>query len=284
MKFLVISIALLQSVFASDFSDLKVSTINMWGVPFQREMPLARCEALAREVSRAEYDLVFTQEVFSPNMRKTIRAYSDESFEDFYARPETLKLTHGLYNLSTFKIVKGDFRPFVDCGGIQCLAKKGIMYMQIELDNGRRVDTFNTHLQAFSENDEIRREQMQTLKSFVRQKNNGELPILLLGDFNISSKRSEYDVLIRELSFFRDAYREYWPNREGATWDPRNDWTGGSAAHRFDYIFYRDGLIDSWEVKNSYVEFDERLPWGRSNYVYVSDHYGVGAELRLNHH
>lgn len=289
MKFFLLLAASIQFVFASSYSEIKVSTINMWGIPGQRKMVFARCEALGKEINKQEHNMVFVQEAFTSGMRGTIKANSGDSYRGLFIYPRTLKLSHGLYNLSQYKVTKASFMPFRSCGGVQCLAKKGVLYMQIELNNGKRVDTFNTHLQAFWENSKIRAQQLKTLKRFINSINKGDLPVVLAGDFNISADGSEYQYLTETLSDFTDTYKDSNPNLDGDTWVPsENYWINGGSSQRIDYIFVRDGKKDHWEVVDSFVDFNTELPWNlpdkeRSNYIYVSDHFGVTSKLHLSH-
>lgn len=273
-------------------TDLKILSLNMWSVPVQREMVFARTEAVGKVLAQKEYDLILFQEVFTNGVRASLLYHIGTGYyNNLFQRAPVGKLNSGIYNMSRYKILKSSFMPYNICGGIQCKAKKGIMYMQVLLDNGIKVDVFNHHTQAYSHNDGIRKLQLLQLKEFIKSKNNSSIPVVIAGDFNVDGNVAEYSILKEIFPNMKDVWHEKYPNKQGNTWDPiKNYWASIDAdatrvPERLDYILIRDGNKHKWKINDVEVTFKEELPWYGENdfaqYVLVSDHYGVKADLSL---
>jgi endonuclease/exonuclease/phosphatase family metal-dependent hydrolase len=286
---------LLLLVITNTYAEVKQSTIsvlclNLWTVPLQRKMVWARAEAAGLELAKRQYDLVLMQEVFTPGVRSTMLYHTGEGFFDRYQRVYT-RLNSGLFNLSKFEIVKTAFMPWTTCGGAQCFAKKGIFYLQIKMPNGELVDVFNTHLQAYTWYDNVRRLQLLQTKAYIESKNDGSRPIILAGDFNIDFHTAEYGVFAEIFPNYVDTFEKMNPGVKGYTWDPYvNQWAAEDFLdegdpERLDYIFVRDGQDYRWEIKSSQITFDKELPWYGSGknakYIFASDHFGILTELEL---
>jgi endonuclease/exonuclease/phosphatase family metal-dependent hydrolase len=80
------------------------------------------------------------------------------------------------------------------CTGADCLSAKGINYAKVnKLD--RRYHFFNTHLQAGSENFDIRRQQLQEFRPWINGMIGGATtePVILTGDFNVDMEHQPDD-------------------------------------------------------------------------------------------
>ena len=267
----------------------------MWSIPIQRKFIFARAEAVGRELAKKDYDMVLFQEVFTNAVRTTLLYHIGRGYEDRYQRAPFARMNSGLFNLSKFKITKTSFMPFYSCRGIQCGSKKGILYMQVRLPQGELVDVFNLHTQAYTESSDIRVSQLEQLRKFIELRNDGSIPVVLLGDFNVDGNGPEYGVFQKYLYDFKDVWNEAAPNQPGFTWDPFNNYWAQEAVEdnlgesivpeRLDYIWIRDGKKHRWKIKDVKVVFDQELPWWGSGdypkYILASDHYGVEASLEL---
>lgn len=269
-------------------NEIKVLTLNTWMIPVLRKMAKARAEAIGRELGN--YDISLMQEAFTPGVRKTMATLAKEhDFHNRYQKSTFLKINSGMYTFTRFEITKTDFMRFYNCGGPQCLSTKGILYTQIKLPSGELVDLFNTHLQAYEDDHRVRRFQMKNAMKFVNKINDGSLPVIFAGDFNVIGETPEYDTLMKELGNFTDVWRVLRPNDPGFTWDPsinnwaRYDFKESHLLQRLDYIFIRDGEDTKISVKEVSLAFDEQKMWYgvyfRPNYIFVSDHFGVEATL-----
>lgn len=282
------------SVFAASktVDTINVLTLNTWMVPGQRKMAAARAQAIGKAI--AKYDLVTLQETFTSGMRATIMTYAKlngAQFDNRYQRRHPLFLNSGKVVFSSNQITKTDFKRFLNCRGFQCFSRKGILYTQIQLPSGQLVDVFTTHLQAFEKDYLIRKWQLERLSSFVAEKNDGSLPIIFTGDFNVIGETSEYQELMQTMNGFTDVYRDFHPHDPGMTYNPEeNFWAslnpeGKVEPARLDYIFIRDGKNAHWQIKNAKIALKKAVDWTdphrTQRKILASDHYGVAATLML---
>lgn len=292
-KINILALYLLVLLFYSESkaNSLNILSLNMWSVPFQRQMTFARTEAVGKVLAQNEYDVILFQEAFTNAVRGSLLFHIGKGYHNIFQRAPLGKLNSGVFNLSKFKILKSSFMPYRICGGIQCTAKKGIMYMKIELSKGIEVDIFNHHTQAYDYNQQIRKIQLEQLKAFVDSKNDGSIPVIIAGDFNINGNGEEYPIIKEIFPRMKDVWHELYPNKLGNTWDPiKNYWASidadlNAVAERLDYILIRDGKNYKWQINETQIVFDQELPWnsglGFDKYVLASDHYGVMANLSL---
>jgi len=279
---------------SSKRDQINVLTYNVWMIPLQRKMAKARAEAIGKTIGK--YDIIFLQEAFTAGVRKTIATHAKKKTNiiNRYQTRVAYKLNSGKFTLGKFEIVKSTFRRFRNCGGIQCMSGKGVLHVQVKLPSGQLVDTFNTHLQAFEKDAYIRKWQLIEAMAFIDQVNNGDLPIIFAGDFNVIAESNEYPLLRDMLFDYRDVWFETNPTKSGYTWNPEiNPWATFDYAEsallqRLDYIFVRDGKLASWKIKSSKLSFNTEKKWfgvfKRPNYIFASDHFGVSAKLILNKH
>ena len=273
---------------------INVLTYNVWMVPLQRKMAKARAEAIGKSIGK--YDIIFLQEAFTAGIRKTIATHANKktNFINRYQTRVAYKLNSGKFTLGKFEIVKTSFRKFKNCAGFQCVSGKGVLYVQIKLPSGALVDTFNTHLQAYEKDSWIRKWQLIEAMNFVDRVNDGDIPVIFAGDFNVIADSTEYPVLRDMLDGFKDVWEETNPTKPGFTWNPEiNPWATFDYAEsallqRLDYIFVRDGKLASWKIKSSKLSFNTEKKWfgvfKRPNSIFASDHFGVSAKLILNKH
>ncbi len=264
---------------------LDVLTYNVWMIPVQGKLAAKRSALIGNYIRR--YDLVFLQEAFRKNLRKKIKSSSSKKFKDLYHYQRGNILGNGLYNLSKFSITRSKFMLFKDCEGIHCAASKGVLYMQIKLPNGMLIDTFNTHLQSFEKNHAIRVKQLAQTKRFIDNINDGTLPVMFVGDFNIIASVQEYGIFENYLVNYKDAWLDFRPSDDGFTWNPDvNTWAyydenESVQLQRLDYIFIRDGKKLKWNVLDIKLAFNKRFQ-AFTKFIYVSDHFGVHSSLELS--
>lgn len=79
-----------------------------------------------------------------------------------------------------------------DCAGYDCLAAKGVLAARVTLVDGSQVDVATAHLNARTasgvSHDRSRAawlRQLDTLATFVRQRQSAGVPLVLAGDFNV---------------------------------------------------------------------------------------------------
>ena len=194
-----------------------------------------------------------------------------------------------------------DDSPF----GAECEAGKGVGYVRLQQQNGAPLDVFWSHTQATLRAPEYelplpdfateRREQLEELAAMVEHWSPAdERDSLIMGDLNVDGLKApdapqEYGKLLAEgpgSLLGRMGFRDLWPEaapREdaGASYAHRNDHVGTELPEeRLDYLLWRDRNGGDICDQHPRVErhFDAHRPSGAT--VDLSDHYGVGGELR----
>jgi endonuclease/exonuclease/phosphatase family metal-dependent hydrolase len=276
--------------FAAD--TFKVMTLNTWMIPFLRKGATARAQIIGKEA--AKYELVLLQEAFNKRLRKNIAGYATDDFKNRYMpNKRSLKINSGMFALTSFKIIDNNFVEFSDCKGIQCMSKKGVQHLRLELPSGLKIDVFNTHLQAFQKDALIRKFQLDQAMEFLEKINKGEYPVIFAGDFNIISEIGEYTSLNNKLNGFKDVWQSANPNDPGYTWEPfinwyaKPDYNESTLRQRIDYIFVRDGKQDQWNIRSAQIILNTPQPYEYKRGVsqtFASDHFGIMAELELISH
>jgi hypothetical protein len=186
--------------------------------------------------------------------------------------------------------------------GAECDAGKGVGYVRLRQANGQALDVFWSHTQAslrppeYSEppNFLTKREgQLKELAGMVKQWSPmGERDAVIMGDLNVNGDKEledEYKKLIQTGPDsllggigFRDLWAESAPKDDrGLTWSHRNDHVpSNTPQERLDYVLWRDRKGDDMCAQHPFVErkFDALRPSGAT--IDLSDHFGVGVELR----
>jgi endonuclease/exonuclease/phosphatase family metal-dependent hydrolase len=162
------------------------------------------------------------------------------------------------------------------------LARKGILYARVRIDEHRAVDVANVHLQAGYDAaaQRVRFAQLGHLRDTITEMGSPERPFVVCGDFNIcglacSRDASGYAELTAALSEFvdlgaADDLPTLHPHPEGNAlayaFEP------DAASQRVDYVFLRP----TPDVRCASVArfFDRPIESG-----WASDHYGLQATL-----
>jgi endonuclease/exonuclease/phosphatase family metal-dependent hydrolase len=215
-----------------------------------------------------------------------------------------------------YRACTSDSPKFLDFGA-ECDAGKGVAFVRLKRDNGDELDVYWSHTQATLRPPEYpeptpdwagqRQRQMEELAAMVSQWSPpGRRQTLILGDLNVDgggapfSSQTEYQSLLGPGSLlgnlgFRDLWAEGAPLEDsGQTYSHRNDHVGPLVQHdgvdypvpeeRLDYLLWRDQDGPSICTQHPRVErqldfVDSHLGTTRLR-MDLSDHFGVGAELR----
>lgn len=269
---------------------IKVLTLNTWMIPVMRKMAKARAEAIGRELGK--YDISLMQEAFTPGVRKTMATLArSANVANRYQRTAAFRINSGMYSFTRYEIIKTDFLRYFNCGGFQCLSGKGVLYIQVKLPNGQLLDLFNTHLQAYQKDKNIRFRQIKRAIKFINKHNDGTLPVVFAGDFNVIGETEEYEELMDLIPSFRDVWKVTRPNDPGFTWNPSiNNWAEydykeDQLLQRLDYVFIRDGKNSKITAKSAALAFNiEKIWYGvykDPSFIFVSDHFGVETTLNI---
>lgn len=116
-------------------------------------------------------------------------------------------MSSGLLILSRYPLSGVHQQAFNLCADVDCKSNTGIQHVQVKLPElPQPVDIFNTHLQAFAPNEDIRIAQIGQLEQFVsRWRGNGVA--VMGGDLNLrfnNQYRSD-DALLKAFPLFRES-------------------------------------------------------------------------------
>jgi endonuclease/exonuclease/phosphatase family metal-dependent hydrolase len=160
------------------------------------------------------------------------------------------------------------------------MSRKGVLYSLVRLDNGKFVNFYNTHLQAYIEDDSVRNNQLKTLE-FALEKNDNGYPNIIVGDFNIIAHTDEYKDFKNRFPLLFDTWEQLRPSDNGYTWDQETNYYARKyseredpPSQRLDYILYSHGLNQQITPTSINVLNDKS--------ELLSDHYAVTGTLEIN--
>jgi len=274
-----------------------------------------RSRAAARELSAfaAEHrpDIIFLQEVWKNSAASAI---AKELAPLGYAciRSKGCGLFHigsGLLLLvrPPLHVVEWSFTPFTKRRGLEIVTRKGILAAVLgdAAAGGSRFVLVGTHTAALAtvEGRPKEKSQLDAFLDQVRQvlavldsvSSAGQMPAVLLGDFNVGPGYAEEGYrAIAEAPGIIEAGEHLHPDLPFATWDPLNPlvrlgWYPDEPSAKIDHIFLRGGGSRSWQVNGARRVFDAtaagisvRDPGaGMAVAAPLSDHYGFLAEVEL---
>ncbi len=295
---------------------IKILTLNTAMMievhPFKVEPgKLKRAEKLSKALLKENYDIIFMQEVFQEAARDIIfsNLKNDYPYVIKKAGTDFMSEDSGLALASKLPVLKKHYIEFTDYVGTDSFARKGCLFASFDLKAagypGVQLYTFNTHLQADKDNDDIRRKQLREIRELMinihnkipASLGNSNVSSIFLGDLNIegdtNSKKktfSEYYKLIELMNYPRDLYISTKPQGAGYTWDglnnsfiPKDD----KDQQRLDFIFALDKvpvLSSDWKSqflrKISCISCKPKILVDNKN-INLSDHYGIEAVLKF---
>lgn len=110
----------------------------------------------------------------------------------------------GLSLLGKNNILKAQHIHYESCFGLlenasDCFASKGLQFAELDIE-GMTFHVYNTHLEAGSgpEDQDVRALQVDTILTVMAQ-NSTNLPVILMGDFNLEPDKEEEDMLLSRL-------------------------------------------------------------------------------------
>lgn len=276
LKKLIFLFLLLQSSFAISQSSLKILSYNIYTLPaivpsLGRE---ERATMIAELLENSDYDVIVFQEAFNINCRSIIFEKLKKNYL-YSAGPGgydvfSIKTNSGLWILSKHQILSTKFLKFKNHSGVDALARKGALMIEINYLNIKKIQIINTHLQN-SGDDLIREKQCYEIAKEFTQQN---VPQLLCGDFNIEKKSDMYLKMLKILKAF-DGYLE----ENACTYDRLNNdlkVEEGNVCSMIDYILYRN--LNVVKQTRKIVKFEKK--W-HDDHKDLSDHYAVEAEFIL---
>ncbi|MBI3182732.1 MAG: endonuclease/exonuclease/phosphatase family protein [Myxococcales bacterium] len=262
----------------------RVVTLNLMGTgePLARRMELVRAG-----LENLSPDAIALQEVVeadaAPNQAQRLAEALRYACVFERARTPAGQVGEGLALLCRHRILDHRAWPLPSNEGGRIL-----LMTQVETPQGT-LRLFNTHLDFRPEHGVVRERQILAIHETVATRP-GELPSLLLGDFNATPEHDEIrflrgrHTLGGRRAYLHDAYARINPREEesGATWSIRNPltrrWRWLESDRRIDYVFVSSIEPNGrGEVRNCRVVLDQPDDDGQ----FPSDHFGVLADVQL---
>ncbi|KAK7073720.1 Sphingomyelin phosphodiesterase 2, neutral membrane (Neutral sphingomyelinase) [Halocaridina rubra] len=279
--------------------EIKVLTLNIWGIPGVSKDKKARVEAIANQLLTGpdEYDFVFLQEVWCQGDFKYIESKINKKlpFSHYFAsgsigsglcifsRSPITDIRYRRFSLNGFphKILHGDW-----WGG------KGVALCRT-VRHGISFCLANTHLHALYNYDKDEYVHHRAVQAFetpqlIRSCRRDEDILVFAGDFNVTSADFAYG-LIKSYGNLVDTYTESPVKPHGSNGEtcetPSNSYTNVKAlienpsGNRIDYIFYQ--TVSAYKVKTKVCDqpLPQRVPQQEFSF---SDHEAVRAILTIS--
>lgn len=177
----------------------------------------SRFKSLLKKLESENFNIVLMQEVFTAKKHSFIRdedriTLDNYPFRSKHWRSGLITYGHGLLRLSDFpfqmnnindndySLSSYEYELYDDCGGTDCLTEKGFSVAIHEITSEFKVHIYNTHMDAGSQNDDIKAkaDQFDQLADFINAYSQGA-SIILGGDFNAKwadkSSADEYQTI-----------------------------------------------------------------------------------------
>lgn len=193
MKFLLILCLLPLSSVAQEIKVLTWNTFLIpppWNTTKQKE----RATIMAEKLPTLGYDVLFFQEAFYNKQRKRIIKGLSQTHPYIAIPKKSFNLRQfqdsGLFIASKYVMKVLDQVIFKDCAKSDCLATKSAILVELTLDNNKKIQMINTHMQAWNEPKTVavRKKQLLQIKEMMKANLKPEVPQILVGDLNINGK------------------------------------------------------------------------------------------------
>ena len=218
-----------------------------------------RLRALAGLLAAADHDVVCLQEVM---WRANARLLTVSLPHHAYAG--TALLRGGLVLLSRLPIVSARFVRFPMSGPPrpELLMRKGVQVVTVSAPAGP-VTVLNTHLSAYSAAN--RAVEVRALAGVVASVPPA-MPLVLAGDLNLARTSSLLAGLLTATGLHDARAGDTDP-----TFRPTDEWPDPAA---LDHVLLRPGM-----TARTALVFQDPVPLADGRTVYLSDHYGIEAEI-----
>jgi len=264
--------------FANDAVTGKFRAIsyNVWGLPVPFLSKPGRFQKIHDSIGRFNADFIGFQETFT---KKSAPLKEIEGYPYMAEGPQKkgIKILHsGLLFISKFPILETATLAFSKCSGMDCFARKGVLWSKVLVPGFGTINVFLTHANAGS-NESVKMHQLIEAAQFIDQKR-GDRPTIFLGDFNLTPG-SDYYHYVRYVMGLDDALDLYLKEHPERATDPSFIYTVRIGKkfykRRIDYFFLQDGLQSSIYTKN-YQVIMNKIDGDK-----LSDHFGVLGDFEL---
>jgi len=267
---------------------IRVATLNVWGLPEPfAEDAAARMRAIGRELVSLDLDVIAFQEVFTAQARDLLRAAGTRAGLDHHWHGLESRDGGGLLVLSRLPVEEARFERYALRGDVEhldtgeYLSGKGFVRLRLATPEGP-FDFIATHLHARHSSlatDGYMPHRTGQIVQLATHALDRDLPLVAVGDFNLTDARPEYRVLTG-LTGLRDIAAEL--GRSFPTAVGSNPYRSGrsDARKRVDYVFVREGGTSAIEAVSVERAFDRPIEIAGRRAAF-SNHLGVVAEIKI---
>jgi len=287
MKYLFFALLFIFSVsLNAKETKLRVLSWNIKMLPRQyniaiKHHPLKRVKLISDQILADSIDIVCFQELFDTKANKQMKAELSKQFPYLIGPANETKsifrLNSGVIFFSRYPIRKLETVEFTDCQEEDCVAKKGALLIEANVE-GKKIQLLGTHMNAAG-GEEVKVRQLIQIRKLIDKHSEKGVPQLICGDFNIKkTNRNLYQMM---LDFFKADDCEV-DGEIQHTFDPKNNdmcskEKGG--ARLIDFMFFRKNETE--EARESQKEIRRyRKSWGKNNSD-LSDHFALWMEVIL---
>ncbi|MFG2045288.1 endonuclease/exonuclease/phosphatase family protein [Dactylosporangium sp. NPDC048998] len=238
-----------------------------------------RLRAIGGVLERSAYDVVCLQEVMARGHARLLGRLAEAYPHRLYTGAALLK--GGLVMLSRWPVIRQRFvrYPFTRPVRPEFLMRKGAQVALLDTPGGR-LAMVNTHLSANRDDDwsddnrysRVARAELGRLGAELARLDPA-LPVVVTGDLNLPR---ESPALARFCA--TTGLRDAMAGDTRPTYRPTPSWPAPPA---FDHVLVRPGAGGGLSTECRLVLQDDTVTLNGGRTVYLSDHYGVEADLRL---
>ena len=256
------------------------------------------------------YDVVSVNEIHSStcnNVASFVQGMKDLGFKYVVGLPNidisSLELVDGgVLLFSKLPILKHDSYKFALSSGQDMFVGKGSVYAQIQTTPTESIHVVATNLQSLSDNSipecqSVRMNQLRETVRLIAKNKNDNMPIVVLGNFNINArstecvgrmKHNEYERMYNTLKFDKyqfidllyDSTSEHQPTYGSGdkTIIDKRDINSNMSN---DYIILFNPLEGNYTM-DGHITGVARLECDNKKFKFVSPHFGVESEIAFS--
>lgn len=235
-----------------------------------------RSAAIAEQLIKLNYDVIFFQEAFQENFRTITVEKMKDLYPHFYYldKPSLFSsfFGSGVFVLSRKPMKVLDSIYFNDCASFDCFASKGVVLVQIELSSSNFVQLAVTHLQAGQGSADIRNKQLTQISQLLSKHKKDNTLQFIAGDINIDFSEPDFE---KALSLTKMTSAPLTGDIKTTNARSNDCYDTPTRKLWIDHIWVSDASkIQNWEIKVNDLNFklnQKTCP--------LSDHHAIEANL-----
>ncbi|PIZ43650.1 hypothetical protein CO181_00490 [candidate division WWE3 bacterium CG_4_9_14_3_um_filter_43_9] len=271
---------------------LRVLSFNLLGIPLISKNFDFRMKTIPLEVAKLAPDIVCFQEVWLTKIKEILVSEMRPFGYHYYAALEVgVKIKGGLLTFSKYGIRDLAFTKFINKSSfwgdrlMDSTFYKGFLDSRIIIGK-EEISVINLHLSANYSDEFVRQnhyfqqveEQVSMLIPYV-EKISRNVPVILTGDFNLAPHSLFYNKLVHYLNLLDSMGAVQDPTELPCALIQTHRLSNRKISRRSDYIFIR--RQPKTNISGQIV-LNQKYKNPQGEEVYLSDHFGVLAEIFIN--